>query len=113
MTILRVLRSRLQAAIGSPTCTLVILNDFAQNHGDASFRFIEERGKNEISIFVADHVLAQGEDEVLRLLLTEAGRLWTWYSQDGTPLGRLPTGFECNMSIATDILCAAHRRRRD
>ena len=94
----------------------LVPDDCAQNYENASLCFIgNERGEDgkwvPFTIFVANHLLAMGEDEVLELLKAEANRRWTWHLKNGEPLGRLPTTFEGRLRSATDILCAVSRRR--
>ena len=85
--------------------------DFAENHDMASFCFLGgEKGEDgawiPMSIFVADHILARGRDEVMELLKVEAGRKWAWDNEDGRPLGWLPTGFIANLYEAVTVMCA-------
>src|SRR6185503_18641326 len=81
--------------------------DFAQNHGHQSYCFVGDDGQDGgLKIFVADHVLGKGIDEVMRLLVTEANRRWTYTKDNGEPLGRLPTGLVGDLWVATSILCA-------
>ena len=74
-----------------------------------AYCFIE--GEHGWKIFVSDHVLAKGNEEVMRLLVTEANRRWTWLKEDGQPLGRVPTGLEAELWEATLIMCAISKTK--
>jgi hypothetical protein len=77
-------------------------SDFAENYGTTATVFFAADENGDQRIFVADHVLAAGEQEVSRLLIAEANRRWTW------GIGRLPTGLECDLLEASSVLCALY-----
>jgi hypothetical protein len=86
---------------------LVRVYDWAENHQQTTHLFFV----GDKAMFVSDKMLAKGEKEVLRQLVAEANRLWSWHREDGTALGRVPTGFEINLSIASSVLCALYAQK--
>lgn len=70
--------------------------DFAENYDTEELAFFI----NDNAVFVADEVLALGTKKVSERLCQEALRIWYW-----KPLvGRVPTGFECNMDEAASVM---------
>ena len=77
-------------------------SDFAENYGTTALTFFAADENGNQRIFVADELLAKGEEEVARLLIAEANHRWTW------DIGRIPTGLEGDLLEASSILCALY-----